>query len=122
MGPLCVFNYNIAIELWVMETENSQNMFSVSITHNSKIRELNDGNRVMNFPYNLFAIGPTIFELWVMEIEIWVMEIAKPNTPLVFFFFKKNLENIFLIFELFGHLKMLVKEKQFFTEQKKYSC
>ena len=47
MGPLCVFNYNIAIELGVMETENSQNVFSVSITHNSKIRELSDGNRGM---------------------------------------------------------------------------
>ena len=23
VGPLCVFNYNIVIELWVMETENS---------------------------------------------------------------------------------------------------
>ena len=30
-----------------METENSQNVFSVSITHNSKIRELSDENRVM---------------------------------------------------------------------------
>ena len=30
-----------------MKTENSQNVFSVSITHNSKIRELSDGNRVM---------------------------------------------------------------------------
>ena len=30
-----------------METENSQKLFSVSITHNSKIRELSDGNRVM---------------------------------------------------------------------------
>ena len=30
-----------------METENSQNVFSVSITHNSKIRELSDGNRVI---------------------------------------------------------------------------
>ena len=30
-----------------MENENSQKLFSVSITHNSKIRELNDGNRVM---------------------------------------------------------------------------
>ena len=47
VGPLCVFNYNIAIELWVMETKNSQNVFSVSITHNSKIRELSDGNRVI---------------------------------------------------------------------------
>ena len=47
VGPLCVFNYNITIELWVMETENSQKLFSVSITHNSKIRELSDGNRVM---------------------------------------------------------------------------
>ena len=30
-----------------METENSQNVFSVSITHNSKIRKLSDGNRAM---------------------------------------------------------------------------
>ena len=47
VGPLCVFNYNIVIELWVMETENNQNVFSISITPNSKIRELSDGNRVM---------------------------------------------------------------------------
>ena len=45
--PPCVFIYKNAIELWVMEIENSQNVFSVSITHNSKIRELSDGNRVM---------------------------------------------------------------------------
>ena len=44
-----------------METENSQNVFLISITHNSKIRELNDENRVMDFPNNLFAIGATIF-------------------------------------------------------------
>ena len=30
-----------------METENSQKLFSVSITHNSKIRELSDENKVM---------------------------------------------------------------------------
>ena len=38
-------------------------MFSVSITHNSKIKELSDGNRVMAVPNGLLAIGPTIFEL-----------------------------------------------------------
>ena len=38
VDPSCVFNYKNAIELWVMETENSQKVFSVSITHNSKIR------------------------------------------------------------------------------------
>ena len=38
-------------------------MFSVSITHNSKIKELSDGNRVMVVPNGLLAIGPTIFEL-----------------------------------------------------------
>ena len=36
VGSLCVFNYNIAIELWVIETENRQNVFSVSITHRSE--------------------------------------------------------------------------------------
>ena len=30
-----------------METENSQNEFLVSITHNSKIRELSNGKRVI---------------------------------------------------------------------------
>ena len=30
-----------------METENSQNVFSIFITHNSKIRELSDGNKVI---------------------------------------------------------------------------
>ena len=55
-------------------------MFSVSITHHSKIRELSDGNRVMDFPNNLFAMGPTIFELRVMETENWVMETGHPNS------------------------------------------
>ena len=54
---LCVFNYNIVIELWVMETKNSQKLFSISITHNSKIKELSDGNRVI--------VCQTNFLLWV---------------------------------------------------------
>ena len=37
-----------------METENSQKLFSVSITHNSKIRELSDGNRIIEIEL-LFA-------------------------------------------------------------------
>ena len=69
MGPVCVFNYNIAIELWIMETENSQKLFSVSITHNSKIRELSDGNRVMEtellFAKQTFCYGSHYF--WVMS-------------------------------------------------------
>ena len=83
VGPLCVFNYNIAIELWVMETENSQKLFSVSITHNSKIRELSDGNRVIVWPNNLFTMGPTIFELWVMETKNWVIKFGWPNSLLI---------------------------------------
>ena len=37
-----------------MKTENSQKLFSVSITHNSKIRELSDRNKVMEIEF-LFA-------------------------------------------------------------------
>ena len=40
-----------------METENSQNVFSVSITHNSKIRELSDRNSVMEIELS-FAKQP----------------------------------------------------------------
>ena len=67
-----------------METENTFWLFSVSIIHNLKIRELSDGNRVMVQPNGLLAMGPTIFGLWVMETENWVMETSHPNSPLVF--------------------------------------
>ena len=44
-----------------METENSQNVFLVFITHNSKIRELSDGNILMktelSFVKQLFYHG-----------------------------------------------------------------
>ena len=43
-----------------METENSLLLFSVSITHNSKIRELSDGNRVMETE---LSFGQTTFLL-----------------------------------------------------------
>ena len=80
--PPCVFIYENAIELWVIETENSLWLFSVSITHNSKIRELSDGNNVIVWPNNLFIMGPTIFELWVMETENWVIKFGWPNSLL----------------------------------------
>ena len=80
--PPCVFIYENAIELWVIETENSLWLFSVSITHNSKIRELSDGNKVIVWPNNLFIMGPTIFELWVMETENWVIKFGWPNSLL----------------------------------------
>ena len=69
VDPLCVINYNIAIELWVMKTENSQKLFSDSIAHNSKIRELSDWNRVMEtellFAKQTFYYGSHHF--WVIS-------------------------------------------------------
>ena len=84
IGPLCVFNYNIAIELWVMETENSQKLFSVSITYNSKIRELSNGNRVIVYQTTFLSwVSPFLsYELWVMETENWVTKTGKPNTSI----------------------------------------
>ena len=58
-----------------METENSQKLFSVSITHNSKIRELSDGNRVMEIE---LSFGQTTFLLWVpsfLSYELWKLRI-----------------------------------------------
>ena len=73
VGPLCVFNYNIAIELWVMETENSQNVFLVSITHNSKIRKLSNGNRVIMRQTDIELWVPPFlsYKLWKLKIELW---------------------------------------------------
>ena len=77
VGLLCVFNYNIVIKLWVMETENSQNVFSVFITHNLKIRELSDGNRVI--------VYQTTFLLWVppfLSYKLWKLRIELRNLPI----------------------------------------
>ena len=75
-----------------METENSLLLFSVSITHNSKIRELSDGNRVMETE---LSFGQTTFLLWVppfLSYELWKqrIELSKNSIqtapkPLAFF-------------------------------------
>ena len=55
-----------------METENSQNVFSVSITHNSKIRELSDGNRVIICQTTFLLWVPPFlcYKLWKQRIEL----------------------------------------------------
>ena len=32
-------------------------------------------------PNNFFAMGPTIFKLWVMETENWITKFVNPNAP-----------------------------------------
>ena len=62
-----------------METENSLWLFSVFITHNSKIRELSDGNRVMETE---LSFGQTTFLLWVppfLSYELWKLRIELSN-------------------------------------------
>ena len=56
-------------------------MFSVSIICHSKIKELSDGNK--NWKYiqtNYSSMGPTNFELYVMEIKLWVIKSENPNS------------------------------------------
>ena len=66
----------LSYELWKLKTaENSQKLFSVSITHNSKIRELSYGNRVMETE---LSFGQTTFLLWVppfLSYELWKLRI-----------------------------------------------
>ena len=67
-----------------METENSQNVFSVSITHNSKIRELSDGNRVIICQTTFLLWVPPFlsYELWKLRIELWKLWIqTAPKCP-----------------------------------------
>ena len=62
VGPLYVFNYNIVIKLWVMETENSQNVFSVSITLTQKSdnwvmeTELSCAKRILSYGSHHFWV------------------------------------------------------------------
>ena len=55
-----------------METENSQNVLSVSITYNSKIRELSDGNKVIICQATFLLWVPPFlsYELWKLRIEL----------------------------------------------------
>ena len=55
-----------------MEIENSQKLFLVSITHNSKIRELSDGNRVIvcQITFLLWVSQFLSYELWKQRIEL----------------------------------------------------
>ena len=43
--------------------------------------ETKTGNRVIEIQASFWVMGPTIFELWVMETELRVMETQNPNTP-----------------------------------------
>ena len=45
--------------------------------------EIKTRNNWKQNPNKFFYMGPTIFELWVMETELWVMETQNPNTPIV---------------------------------------
>ena len=61
-----------------METKNSQKVFSVSITHNSKIRELSDRNKKLKT--ELWLAKQTFFLKlrWVppfLRIELWKLRI-----------------------------------------------
>ena len=94
MGPSCVFNYKNAIKLWVIETENSQKVFSVSITHNSKIRELSDENKKLKT--ELWLAKPTFFEIWDGSHHFWELsygnwklsdENCQSKQPLIFLTF-----------------------------------
>ena len=49
-------------------------------SHYSKIKELSDGNK--NWKQIQTAVGPTNFELCMMETELWVMENSKSKQPL----------------------------------------
>ena len=49
----------------------------------------------MKIQTDFLAMGPTIFESWVMETELWVMETQNPNTPLEIKFSEWNFTHIY---------------------------
>ena len=88
-----------------METENSQKLFLVSITHNSKIRELSDGNRVMETELSfgqttfLLWIPPFLsYELWKLRIELWKLLVQTGSRSFKYCILKTHLVQ-FLVFK-----------------------
>ena len=59
----------LSYELWKLKTHN---VFLVSITHNSKIRELSDENRVIVHQSDIELWVPPFlsYELWKLRIEL----------------------------------------------------
>ena len=56
---------------------NSITEFLVSITHNSKIRELSDGNRVIVCQTTFLIWVPPVlsYKLWKLRIQLWNLPI-----------------------------------------------
>ena len=83
-----------------METENSQNVFSVSITHNSKIRKLNDENKVLetelSFVKQPFYYG--FYHFWVMKYKNRELSYKKNILNCLLFFFL-NRVNVNLMYD-----------------------
>ena len=76
--PICSFNYGNAIKNKVMETENTWNVFSVSITYYSKIKELSDGNKnwkqlktKTKWTSQLWVSPFLSYKWWKQSYELW---------------------------------------------------
>ena len=75
-------------------------MFSVSITHNSKIKELSDGNRVIMHQTDIEIWVPPFlsYELWKLRIELLKQAIqTASNTSIIHKNTKIYVENYFSI-------------------------
>ena len=87
----------LSYELWKLRTTFGCFQFSVSITHNSKIRELSDGNRVIVCQTNFFAMGLII--LWVMSYKNRELSYQKTQSKqaLIYFFVCCFLQSIIFL-------------------------
>ena len=79
-----------------METKKNQKLFSVFITHNSKIRELSDGNRVMKtellFAKQNFCYGSHHF--WVMSYRNWELSCGNCLSKQALKYLKRSVKSI----------------------------
>ena len=89
-----------------METENSQKLFSVSIIHNSKIKELSDGNRVIETElltsqttFLLWVPQFLSYELWKLRYKLWKLLNQTPLHYLPIFLMIFLLSLVFLSFD-----------------------
>ena len=68
-------------------TQKHLKLFSLLLTHYSKIIELSDGNKIRKqIQIGFLSVDPTIFDWSVMETGWWVMETPKSKQPLIFYF------------------------------------
>ena len=98
---------SLKIELWKLKTPKMCFQFPQLITQKSENWVIYGNKNQTDFS----TMGPTIFELWVMETELWIIETANPNSPLTSHLHLCGLTFVHPLINVAGLLYIIIEKK-----------